>query len=139
MLNEKGFLNGSYDISYELQSYVNDGYAIWYDSSNSLWVIGKVENIGQSSAYLLAYDSFSGLTDTNNEWLYYFDGNWVPSSPNDINVTCKNVENLMTPSTSSITTSTDAVTPSITTSTDAVTPLMNATLGLCLINKLLTR
>ena len=108
MFNLKGSLNGTYDFSTIFDgkpSYVNDDHAIWYDSSNTLWVIGNVENIGQNIASFLAYDGFSGLTDPNNEWKYKFEGSWVPSSPNDINITCKNEETLI--------------------------PLMNATLGLC--------
>jgi hypothetical protein len=111
MFNLKGSLNGTYEFATIVDgkpSYVNDYKAIWYDSSNTLWVIGSVENIGQNSASMLAYDGFSGLTDPNNEWLHYFEGSWVPSSPNDINITCKNGETLI--------------------------PLMNGTLGLCLIN-----
>jgi hypothetical protein len=112
MLNLKGSLNGTYEFATIVDgkpSYVNDYKAIWYKSSHNIWIIGNVENIGQTLASLVAQDEFSGLTDTNNEWLYYFEGSWVPSSPNDINVTCKNGETLI--------------------------PLMNATLGLCLINQ----
>ena len=119
MLNENGFLNGFYEISYEFDgkpSYVNDDYAIWYYSSSSLWMISNIESIGQSSAFLYAYDGFSGLTDINNEWNYYFEGNWVTSSPNYINVTCKNVGTTSKP-----------ICTITTTTTDAVTPLMNTT------------
>ena len=48
----------------------------------------------------------------------YFEGNWVPSSPNDVNVTCKNDGPLMTSSKPICT---------ITTTTTDVTLLMNTT------------
>ena len=126
MLNDKGFLNGSYEISYEVNgkpSYVKDDRAIWYVPSSNIWVISNLEVIGQDLAYIYAYDDFSGLTDTNNEWLHYFEGNWIPSSPNIINVTCKNLGTLMTTS--------KPICTITTTTTDSVTPLINSTkLGL---------
>ena len=111
MFNLKGSLNGTYEFATIVDgkpSYANDDHAIWYDSSYSYWVIGDVENVGTTLAGLFAYDGFSGLTDPNNEWMHYSESSWVPSSPNDINITCKNGETLI--------------------------PLMNGTLGLCLIN-----
>ena len=78
MLNENGFLSGIYEFATIVDgkpSYVNDDYAIWYDSSNSFWHISGIESIGQNTAYLWVDDNFSGLTDENNEWKYYFQGN----------------------------------------------------------------
>ena len=111
MLNLKGSLIGTYEFATIVDgkpSYVNGDHAIWYKLSHNIWIIGNVENIGQTLGSLVAQDGFSGLTDPNNEWLYYFEGSWVPSSPNDVIMTCTNGTTLI--------------------------PLMNGTLGLCFIN-----
>ena len=90
------FLNGNYQTATNVNgkpSWINDDYAIWYIQSYndwSAWSIGPLSEIGSEAAFILADNDFSGITDNDNQWLFWYDGKvWIsPSDPNDIQIIC---------------------------------------------------
>ena len=61
------------------------GKAIWI--KNNHWIIGLIGHIGTNKATFYAHNKFSGLSDSNNQWLYKNDGQWsLPEDPNDIRI-----------------------------------------------------
>ena len=64
--------------------------AIWYNTEMNIWIIGLVENLGSNTGKYIAKNKFGGLTDSENEWMFFNDG-WKVAPPNDITVqsTCK--------------------------------------------------
>ena len=80
--------------SYELSNFINGkrswidqvfGKAIWF--KNNGWIIGLIGHIGTNKATFYAQNEFSGLSDSNNQWHYKNDGQWIlPEDPNDIKI-----------------------------------------------------
>ena len=80
--------------SYESSNFINGkrswidqvfGKAIWF--KNNGWIIGLIGHIGTNKATFYAHNEFSGLSDTNNQWYYKDDGQWIlPEDPNDIRI-----------------------------------------------------
>ena len=96
VLDSFGVYIGNYQIATNLNgkpSWKNDAYAIWYLQTNNVWSIGPLSEIGNDAAVILATNDFSGITDNENQWLYwsvYGDGMISPSDPNDIQIACMN-------------------------------------------------
>ena len=106
VLNTYGYLNGNYQRAERVNgmpSWKNDLYAIWYiqsrDATGNLiqsgnhWRIGALSEIGNNLSWIKASNDFSGITDNENQWLYYCkNGNaWTsPSDPYDIQIACMN-------------------------------------------------
>ena len=65
-----------------------DSFAIWYLSSQSIWILGDVGDVGKASGAMYAKndnDCFSGLTDLDNEWKLWNGTSFIsPSDPSDI-------------------------------------------------------
>ena len=65
-----------------------DSFAIWYLSSQNIWILGDVGDVGKASGAMYAKndnDGFSGLTDLDNEWKYWNGTSFIsPSDPTDI-------------------------------------------------------
>ena len=84
--------------SYELSNVINGkrswkdhvfGKAIWIQHNN--WIIGLIGHIGTNDATFYAHNNFSGLSDSNNQWHYKGDGQWIlPEDPNDIRIEISN-------------------------------------------------
>ena len=80
--------------SYEPSSFINGktswidqvfGKAIWI--KHNVWIIGLIGHIGTNKATFYAHNVFSGLSDSNNQWHYKDDGQWIlPEDPNDIRI-----------------------------------------------------
>ena len=80
--------------SYELSNVINGkrswkdhvfGKAIWIQHNN--WIIGLIGHIGTNKSTFYAHNQFSGLSDSNNQWHYKSDGQWIlPEDPNDIRI-----------------------------------------------------
>ena len=91
--NTYGFLNGNYtkeplNVNGK-PSWNNDVNAIWYIQSDNNWLIGPLSEIGNNTAYIFASNDFSGITDNDNQWLYWNGTAWTsPFDPNDIKITC---------------------------------------------------
>ena len=61
------------------------GKAIWI--KHNFWIIGLIGHIGTNKATFYAQNEFSGLSDSNNQWHYKNDGQWIiPEDPNDIRI-----------------------------------------------------
>ena len=65
-----------------------DSFAIWYLSSQNIWILGDVGDVGKASGAMYAKndnDGFSGLTDLDNEWKLWNGTSFIsPSDPTDI-------------------------------------------------------
>ena len=63
-------------------------FAIWYLSSQNIWILGDVGDVGKASGAMYAKndnDGFSGLTDLDNEWKLWNGTSFIsPSDPTDI-------------------------------------------------------
>ena len=80
--------------SYESADFINGkrswidqvfGKAIWI--KDNVWIIGLIGNIGTNKATFYAHNEFSGLSDSNNQWHYKDDEQWIlPEDPNDIRI-----------------------------------------------------
>ena len=80
--------------SYESSNFINGkrswidqvfGKAIWFKPNT--WIIGLIGHIGTNKATFYAHNQFSGLSDSNNQWHYKDDGQWIlPEDPNDIRI-----------------------------------------------------
>ena len=80
--------------SYEPSSFINGktswidqvfGKAIWI--KHNVWIIGLIGHIGTNKGTFYAHNVFSGLSDSNNQWHYKDDGQWIlPEDPNDIRI-----------------------------------------------------
>ena len=94
VLNKYAVLNGNYQSATNVNgkpSWKNDVYAIWYSQSNNTWLIGPLSYIGSDFAWIFASNDFSGITDNDNQWLYWNGNAWTsPSDPNDIQIACMN-------------------------------------------------
>ena len=94
VLNKYAVLNGNYQSATNVNgkpSWKNDVYAIWYSQSNNIWLIGPLSYIGSDSAWIFASNDFSGITDNDNQWLYWNGNAWTSKSdPNDIQIACMN-------------------------------------------------
>ena len=92
--NSFAFLNGNYQIATNVNgkpSWKNDAYAIWYIHISNNWLIGLLSEIGNDYAFIYALNDFSGITDNDNQWLYWNGNAWTsPSDPNDIQIACMN-------------------------------------------------
>ena len=70
------------------QCWKEDSFAIWYLSSQNIWILGDVGDVGKASGAMYAKndnDSFSGLTDLDNEWKLWNGTSFIsPSDPTDI-------------------------------------------------------
>ena len=90
--NSFALLNGNYQIATNVNgkpSWTNDVYAIWYMQSNNFWLIGSLNEIGNTYGFIYAINDFSGITDNDNQWFYWNGNVWAsPSDPNDIQITC---------------------------------------------------
>ena len=82
---------GSYEESSDFingkRSWIDQvfGKAIWIQNNN--WIIGLIGHIGTNDATFYAHNNFSGLSDSNNQWHYKGDGQWIlPEDPNDIRI-----------------------------------------------------
>ena len=82
---------GSYEESSDFingkRSWIDQifGKAIWIKYNT--WIIGLIGHIGTNKATFYAHDQFSGLSDSNNQWHYKDDGQWIlPEDPNDIRI-----------------------------------------------------
>ena len=61
------------------------GKAIWI--KHNKWIIGPIGHIGTNKATFYAHNQFSGLFNSNNQWHYKNDGQWIlPEDPNDIRI-----------------------------------------------------
>ena len=88
-----GFLNGNYaqePLNVNGKPSWNNGVnAIWYIQSSNNWLIGPLSEIGTNTAWIFASNDFSGITDNDNQWLYWNGTAWTsPFDPNDIKITC---------------------------------------------------
>ena len=94
ILNTLAFLNGNYQSATQVNgkpSWKNDVYAIWYIQSDNKWLIGELSDIGKNVAWIFAFNDFSGITDNENQWLYWNGNDYTsPSDPNDIQIACVN-------------------------------------------------
>ena len=65
-----------------------NSFAIWYLSSQNIWILGDVGDVGKASGAMYAKndnDGFSGLTDLDNEWKLWNGTSFIsPSDPSDI-------------------------------------------------------
>ena len=90
--NSFAFLNGNYQTAANVNgkpSWKNDLYAIWYLQTHNVWFIGPLKEIGNDAGYISATNDFSGITDNDNQWLYWVGFGWTfPSDPNDIQIIC---------------------------------------------------
>jgi hypothetical protein len=63
-------------------------FAIWYLSSQNIWILGDVDDVGKASGAMYAKNDnngFSGLTDLDNEWKLWNGTSFIsPSDPADI-------------------------------------------------------
>ena len=82
---------GSYEESSDFingkRSWIDQvfGKAIWI--KDNTWIIGLIGDIGTNKATFYAHNQFSGLSDSNNQWHYRGDGQWIlPEDPNDIRI-----------------------------------------------------
>ena len=70
------------------QCWKNGPFAIWYLSSQNIWILGDVGDVGKASGAMYAKndnDGFSGLTDLDNEWKLWNGTSFIsPSDPTDI-------------------------------------------------------
>ena len=83
-LASQGSYAGTYKISTNVNgkpSYTFGEKAIWYYEGNNLWIIGLIDDLGNS--VMGARNEFAGLTDNRNDWIY---GNG--DEVTDINVQC---------------------------------------------------
>ena len=88
-----GFLNGNYaqePLNVNGKPSWNNGVnAIWYIQSSNNWLIGPLSEIGNIVGWIYASNDFSGITDNDNQWLYWNGTAYTsPSDPNDIKITC---------------------------------------------------
>ena len=96
VLNTYEFLNETYQSATIVNgkpSWKNDVYesAIWYLQSSNIWLIGPLSEIGTGICWIFASNDFSGITDNDNQWLYWNGNAWTsPSDPNDIQIACMN-------------------------------------------------
>jgi hypothetical protein len=88
---------GSYEESSDFingeRSWIDQvfGKAIWFKPNT--WIIGLISHIGTDKATFYAHNDFSGLSDSNNQWHYKGDGQWIlPEDPNDIRIEMSNDE-----------------------------------------------
>ena len=94
VLNTYEFLNENYQSATIVNgkpSWKNDVYesAIWYLQSSNIWLIGPLSEIGTGICWIFASNDFSGITDNDNQWLYWNGNAWTsPSYPNDIQIAC---------------------------------------------------
>ena len=69
------------------QCWKNGPFAIWYLSSQNIWILGDVGDVGKASGAMYAKndnDGFSGLTDLDNEWKLWNGTSFIsPSDPLD--------------------------------------------------------
>ena len=65
-----------------------NSFAIWYLSSQNIWILGDVGDVGKASGAMYAKNDnngFSGLTDLDNEWKLWNGTSFIsPSDPTDI-------------------------------------------------------
>ena len=65
-----------------------NSFAIWYLSSQNIWILGDVGDVGKASGAMYAKNDnngFSGLTDLDNEWKLWNGTSFIsPSDPSDI-------------------------------------------------------
>ena len=90
-LKFKGSLQGMYQISDLIDgkpSWTSVSNAIWYILEYDAWSIATLDYIGDSAAYMFAFDIYGGLDDTNNQWKYWDGSNWILASANDIFINC---------------------------------------------------
>ena len=70
------------------QCWQSDSFAIWYLSSQKIWILGDVDDVDKASGAMYAKndnDGFSGLTDLDNEWKLWNGTSFIsPSDPSDI-------------------------------------------------------
>ena len=98
----ENYTYGSYEESSELingkRSWIDQvfGKAIWFKHNiwaTNIWMIGPIGHIGTNKATFYAHNEFSGLSDSNNQWHYKGDGQWIlPEDPNDIKIEISNDE-----------------------------------------------
>ena len=91
-MNKYNYIQGDYQASKAINgetSWVNGANAIWLSSDNN-WIIGELTTIGNNpeEGWILASNTFCGLTDGDNEWSYFVEGSWTkPSDPGNIHIT----------------------------------------------------
>ena len=69
------------------------GKAIWFKPNTNSWYIGLIGHIRTNNGAFYAPNDFSGLSDSNNQWHYKGDGQWIlPEDPNDIRIEIKDDE-----------------------------------------------
>ena len=65
-----------------------NSFAIWYLSSQNIWILGDVGDVGKASGAMYAKNDnggFSGLTDVDNKWKLWNGTSFIsPSDPFDI-------------------------------------------------------
>ena len=86
--------------SYESSNFINGkrswidqvfGKAIWFKPNTNSWYIGLIGHIRTNNGAFYAPNDFSGLSDSNNQWHYKSDGQWIlPEDPNDIRIEISN-------------------------------------------------
>lgn len=82
MSTNYGFLEGNYHTSTKVNgktSWVKDAYAIWCTSSQNMWILGNLNDIGQFAPIFWSFNDFSELT-VDNEWRFSNGGSWAISS-----------------------------------------------------------
>ena len=90
---------GSYEESSDFingkRSWIDQvfGKAIWFKPNTNSWYIGLIGHIRTNNGAFYAPNDFSGLSDSNNQWHYKGDGQWIlPEDPNDIRIEISNDE-----------------------------------------------
>ena len=90
---------GSYEESSEFinrkRSWIDQvfGKAIWFKPNTNSWIIGLIGHIRTNNGAFCSPNDFSGLSDSNNQWHYKGDGQWIlPEDPNDIRIEISNDE-----------------------------------------------
>ena len=90
--NSFAFLNRNYQIATNVNgkpSWKNGAYAIWYMQNYNYWFVGRLSEIGNAHGFIYASNDFSGITDNDNQWLFWNGNAWTsPSDPNNIKITC---------------------------------------------------
>ena len=65
-----------------------NSFAIWYLSSQNIWILGDVGDVGKASGAMYAKNDnngFSGMTDLDNEWKLWNGTSFIsPSNQSDI-------------------------------------------------------
>ena len=89
-----GTLEGSYKLSNIVNgrpswTSISTSKGIWYSQESNLWMLGNLEDLGETMGYIYTINEYGGPDNITNVWNYWDGNSWVTAGSNDINFECK--------------------------------------------------